>query len=610
MIIESRKLEQIQLRHSALKHAPAGDCVVWWYGALRRNHRNKTLPLVVVWFRKLLPDGSLGPNFRLEVGITELALLQLGTIWNNGSCQRQLQLEEREVSVNFSQGGWRYTSQARANNRPSFGHIPSDLYPLHHGGRDRSEILVFDLNCGRELLVPSLEFFSRCYGRSAEVNRVLSTYPWSEAEPRLHLVHTEPVPSGDWAVKLPADIYNDDALIVAHMKYDAYAKNVAKSIYSNLETQFNSSYGLGFPQIGPWFVGPAKLIVQGIPLDRDRFLALRIVGGSEPAGPHIWSFRENPGIAEEPASEGASQSTWTGRRGAQSSSIQPLVNITPTDPAGHDGNIVEVSNPSFRILGPRREVRTQKLRNAKTRPGPLTPDQKSEKHSPGEREGTDSSTGVASIHTETKLESRGAARDLWMALLHLHNKTSKLIEEVGWYNPQLGNINFTDREPSLVSLQPYGKEKQKVLPASKWKWVYIDPDQERARGVLIAFVKAQGKFAYLFEIERRTGQRLDKDGNTYDKEQSSCGLIVSPPANTKPSDWIPKVLEGIRREQGGMPRVMRYCPGNQVHYYRRSFSKADEIAGHSTVVVALGKVNIDLPHPKSKPRRQKDDRSA
>lgn len=287
MVLESRKLEQIQLRHLATKRSPAANFVVWWYGAVHRNTRDKTLPLVVVWIRGLLPDGSLGPIHRIDVGITELALLQIGTIWNDGYCRNQMLLEEREVSVNFSSSGWQHTSQARSGDHPRRSLIPPDLYPLYFGLRDRSELIVFNLREDKKLLVPSLEFFSRCYGRSAEVNRVLSTYPWSEAEHRLHLPLPEAVPANQWAVCLPDNIYNDDATLVAYLKYDTNAQFIAKSIYSNLESQFDEPSGYAFPQIVPWFTGPAKLVVQGIPLDQNRFLALRIVGGSEPNGPPI-----------------------------------------------------------------------------------------------------------------------------------------------------------------------------------------------------------------------------------------------------------------------------------------------------------------------------------
>lgn len=600
MILESRQLEQIDLRHMTVRRGPDKDCVVWWYGAMRRNKKDRTLPLVEVWFRRLFSNGSLGPFMRHSVGVTELALLQLGTVWNEGACRKQIALEEREFSIDFSPQGWRHVSQASAE-LPD-GLIPAELFPLYFGLGDQSDLLAFRLVGGRQLLVPSLEFFSRCYGRSAEVNRILTTYGWSEAESRLHLPVTEPVPRDVWAVKLPNKIYNDDALLVAHLKYDRHARLAAKKIYSQLDTQSFNSGGLAFPEIDPWFIGPATLIVQGVAINRNCFLGLRIVGVSEPEGPRIWSFRENPGPADQPAPEGAPQASWPGGRDRLPSDIRPLVNVTPTDPAGHDGDIAEVRNPVLRIVGARRTVVSQKLDVAKRKPGPPDPDQPSDQHSPGERQGAGGNTGVASIHTQTTLEFRGAARDVWDALLHLHARHPELVEAVGWYAPQLGGVDFTNREPGMVSLLPFNEEEKQGLSASKWKWVYVDPPDPQVRGVLVAYVRTRTREAYLFEIQRRSAQRTAEDGSAYAKEQAFCGLIVSPPANAKPSDWIPLVLEGIREQEGVMARVTRYCPGHLVDFYRRSSSIGDEIAGHSTVIAALRKVNIDVPHPKDQPR--------
>jgi hypothetical protein len=287
VILEGRKLQDIEVRHMAVARGPADDCVVWWYGAVLRNNRDRTLPLAVVWFRKLLHNGAFGPPFHVDVGITELALVQVGTIWNRGVCRSQLALEEREIEVDFSKPGWRYESQLRVHDRRDAELISSAAYPLPFGNRDRSEVLVFSLRRGGELVVPTLEFFSRCYGRSAEVNRILSTYPWSDAEPRLHVPLSHPVPPGYWSVGLPMRIINDDAMFVAHVKYDAYARAAAKSVHSNLQSQFTSLGGKAFPKIGPWFTGPATLIVQGIPLSNDRFYEDCLVK----ARPSRWNLR-------------------------------------------------------------------------------------------------------------------------------------------------------------------------------------------------------------------------------------------------------------------------------------------------------------------------------
>ncbi|RYG93475.1 MAG: hypothetical protein EON58_18245 [Alphaproteobacteria bacterium] len=151
----------------------------------------------------------------------------------------------------------------------------------------------------------------------------------------------------------------------------------------------------------------------------------------------------------------------------------------------------------------------------------------------------------------------------------------------------------------MVALQPYNEQQRSSVSSSKWRWVYIDPPDPKPRGVLIAYVKTPNREVYLFEVERRNANRTADDGSVYSKEQAFTGLIVSPPAGIRPGEWIPQVLTGIREQEGVMSRVMRYCPGHLVDIYRRSSSKGDEIAGHSTVVGALGKLRIYVPHPKA-----------
>jgi hypothetical protein len=54
------------------------------------------------------------------------------------------------------------------------------------------------------------------------------------------------------------------------------------------------------------------------------------------------------------------------------------------------------------------------------------------------------------------------------------------------------------------------------------------------------------------------------------------------------------MLEGIRRESGVMKRVQNHAPPS-ARFYHRSKSPSDEVAGHSTVMNALEKVDIELP---------------
>ena len=597
MKVESRNLRSIKVRHLSFKGCPSGDYVVWWYGAVVKNRRAQSLPHVVVSFRKLLPDGTFANGFEREVGITDLGLLQIGTIWNEWSCNRRLAWQEHKFKLDFTPGCWRFTSQREHDLDWGAPLILPTAYPLNRGERDRSQLLCFDLSEGRQLLVPSLEFFSRYYGRSGHVSRVLATYPWSAAEDRLYVPFEYASQPGEWPIKLASSTYNADALLLAHVKYDRYARRAAKSIYAGLEAEYEAQGGMAFPKIYPWFTGPASLIVQGLWLDERRFLALRIEGGSDPHGPNISVYRENPGTADEAAPGGAPVSSWKGGRDLRPDMAPSIVNLTSDDEPDHSGNILEVLNPAFRVVGPKREIVRHRLATASTRAGPPTPNEQADQHSPGERHGSARGTGVASIHTEVVLESEGAIRDVWNGLQYLCSTRPDQIVAVGWYSADTGRVNSSD-EPSMVALQPFDADEQVQVGSKVSRWVFMEPDQPRLRGVLVCFVKTPERAAFLFEVERKKISRTDEDGQKKDREESYSGLIVLAPARIRPSDWIPRVLDGIRRQRGVMEGVINYCPDGQGRDYRRSTSRTDQVAGHSTIINALSKVGIDIPKPK------------
>lgn len=549
---------------------------------------------MVVWFRRLLPDGTLSTFLSRDVGITDLGLLQVGTIWEDGVCKSQVVLEEQVFAVDFTRGKWRFASQRQHVDESGAPLIAPDIYPLPYA-RDRSELLVFQIPDGKELLVPCLEFFSRYCGKSGHVTRVLATYPWEDAEPRLFLPFEYDATPGHWPIKLASSTYNADAVFLAHVKYDPHAKLAAKSVYSRLDAQYGTQRGIAFLTVDPWFKGAAKLIVQGHWLDETQFLAVRIEGGSEPEGPDVSAFREN-GKADEPAPEGAPESRWKGSRDRKPDVPGFIVNLTPDDEPGQNGDIVEIHNPVFRVVGPKREVIRRSVGTGKTRSGKPIPQEESDKHSGGERHGSGGETGYASFNTETVLQSSGAVRDVWNGLLYLRKKYPNLVTGLGWYSADQDQFIFDNAEPRLVALKPFDeKQKQKLTPA-KWKWPFLDPVEQTPRGVLVAYVATDSGSACLLEVERRLGDRQDGKGSKSVEAENFCGLVMKPPFGA-PSDWLPKILDAIRNNFAVMKRVMNHCPPD-ADDYKRSSSPADKVAGHSTAVNALEKVGIKVPKPR------------
>ena len=290
---------------------------------------------------------------------------------------------------------------------------------------------------GRTLLVPCVEFFSRCYGHSKEVQRILLTYPWHEVERRLFRSLDPPPPGfeGTWYVRFGSDMSESDAVFLAHIQYDDYTMSVVKRIYPKREAASGSPNPRVPLDVGPWFQDRAKLRVRGYELDERAFLALRLEGSSEPRhGPPV--YFEKPERAsrdgepeENPSSRGEQQSSW--RRFFRPRRDLPLHGGSDPDVAAGSGR---APDPDFAILGERRAVfRSPRKRNSGERRSGSGPVRVPGEFSTSEARST--GEGIAQVQFESVrvLESEGVLLDMWNALHSLQDRQPDEIELVEWF---------------------------------------------------------------------------------------------------------------------------------------------------------------------------------
>ena len=174
---------------------------------------------------------------RRETVLTHLGLLRIGSVWEKGVSSSRIAYEERKFSVSFSPGGWRIVTldDLRQSGRSLYTAFHDSNY-LPQKNQHKTYLIEFDLPDGKHLLIPCTEFFIRVYGRSSEIKRVLATYPWEEVKKRLYRPLDAPASPGTWPVKFTYHVHKHDAILLAHMLYDPYAKRAAKYIYSQFET--------------------------------------------------------------------------------------------------------------------------------------------------------------------------------------------------------------------------------------------------------------------------------------------------------------------------------------------------------------------------------------
>jgi hypothetical protein len=575
-----------------------GELLVWWYSGIVKNYRAQSEPKVVVFFRELNNDVP-GAFKSISVPLTNLGLLRIGTIWEKGQCKAEAVMETKQFHVDFNNGSWKIVSPMDAKSNGYAKPFTQSDYPLKYES-DRNWLLKFPFSDGRGLLTPCLEFFSRCYGCSEEVKRVLATYTWGEAESRLYIPVNKTKYSGKWPIKLKSRIYNGDTTFLAHVYYEKYAEEAAKKIHSQIEASFLNKEQIAFIEVIPWFQGPAQIRVKGFWIDNGKsFLGLQIIGYSEPDGVPIYRDRENTNITgplEEDAKLGKS---WHGATIRKKNKKTPMiVDLTADDEPDHGAASVEVANPEIIILGERRAIIDVRRETAKSTSGKLGNGKTPKAFSGGEAYGSGKDVGHASIHASIVMESKGALRDMWEAMLALKNERPDFIKSVEWFTFMSGFSS--DIEPKTNALQPFDRD-AKVNTKTR-NWLYSNVHKKDPRGILVARIKSVGKIIYIIEIERRPRTKIDKNGKVVDAEEPFQGLVMALENHEQFILWLPEFMSEVRQKLGIVQKLVGKCPG-VAKTFRHPASPTSETPGRAALMNALKKMDIIF-ESKATPLRQ------
>lgn len=601
------QVDCVHRRINTRKQIPALNCnghtlLVWWYSGVYKNKRDQTQPLVLVIFRKRLGKNIFSDEIVCRyISIALLGQLPIGSLCRGNRVVAHPEYKARDYDVLFERGHWWFTSFEKTSRRNQPPPFPREIYPLPYE-RDKNWLVELRLGPEGTLLIPCLEFFNRCYGQSGELRRILMTYPWNGPDGCLERFFAplgEPEdPTGKiWKIKLRRRLHNDDSVFLAHVKYDHYTREVAKSIHSGVETQYSGDSNTpAFPRIGPWYRGRATLRVGGIPYNNgNSFLGLEVLGATEPLGSEISRNRDNRGNALNPADPEAEGNAWAGAPVRRPNQGPEIVNLSVFDEPDNGGDSIELCDPEFTILGPRRIVHTHRDEQAEDKGGSPRPGSDSDTFSAGEGHGSGKDIGHASVKTEIVLESDGALRDMWNAMQHLRKLYPQSVRSVEWYSPSSGFTQSDD--PALVALSPFKKGETidgEPIPTSTRNWPYMDATIRRElRGLLVARINIRGAYVYIIEIQRRPCVRKDSEGKVFYTEESFKGFVFRLKNEERFGEWFNFVQSQIRRVKGVVHKLTKDCPG-LADSFRHVSSTTDEVACWSALKNALNKVDIDL----------------
>lgn len=558
--------------------------VVWWYGPIFKNNRSRSVPKIHVFLRTIDHKNNLGNVVRRETVLTHLGLLRIGSVWEKGVSNSRIVFDEKTFSVSFSLGGWRIVSldDLLKEGRSLYTSFHNSNYlPLDR--KHRSYLIEFDLPDGKHLLIPCIEFFARCYGRSSEIKRVLATYPWNEIKERLYRPLNAPVPPGTWPVRFTHRVHKHDAILLAHMLYDPYAERAAKNIYAQIEASFSPDKML--LEVTPWFQGGGEISVSGIPVDDgNTFLGLQILGCSQPDGAII--HREREKSTPIPATDGDNAPSRFPYHQLQD--IPDVIDLTDDDEPDHGSSWLDLAEDEFVILGKPRAVLDKRYarKNVPDIRGIPVPGDETI-FSTGEPHGSGKRVGQASIHAPVTLESQGFLRDIWNALLYLQSACPATIRDVSWFTFEDGFSTAPD--PRLISLEPFGIDDN--VETAVANWVYMDTQTKVPRGILVIKVHVLDQTLYLMELQRRLPKPRADGSDQASKPSSYKGLVFTLNHQGNFEHWLREVLSSVRHVQGVVQKLAGHCPGF-ADTFKHPKSKNEQIPCEASVMNAFSKIGI------------------
>ena len=586
---------------------PPGVYTVCWYHEFQRNDQDRYLPQVNVVLCSE-DDVHSRPSYReVPVGIDYLGQFRIGSTVSDGipnddeveepfriSCQERL-------DVDFTPGSWTFEDASSLA-----GNLLSDI-PWLRGFEPRGPMLVFPLEKGRSLWIPCIEFFSRCYGRSQEIKRVLSLFPWDEAERRFFGSGAIPEDKAfdGWTIRMKRPFVKDDAVFLAHVWHDECTRRSAKSIYVQLENAVPAvSHSLpwkSFVRVRPWFKGRAELLVRGFWLgdERDRkFLALRVDGCSNPRGKPIRYVRGDakevlPGVA----AKGGERKPFRKKRNKTPGKVRLTDRIEPD----RDSQSARLEDSPFKILGEPRPVKKIKESPRKTAGGQSDAGEGGGggpgRYSSSDPYSTGKDVGRVSFAAPEHQLLGDVLPDMWRTLEYLQEKHPDLVRSVAWLALDGKGLRFRRRQegpPRLILLESFGSEEQDEFDSRVLNWPWLDAKAPRKgrRGLVVMRCVIKRMPVYFVEVQRRPEAKRD-----------FAGMVFRLNHEMTLDRWLHKVRDEIRYAKGVFSKLCPDCPGI-AHEFIHFPAPDGTFLYEAAVVNALNKVGLDLPMWSAEARKE------
>ncbi|HBP6240513.1 TPA: hypothetical protein L6A02_24775 [Pseudomonas aeruginosa] len=524
-----------------------GDLLVWWYGPIQQNTRPRSIPLAKVYFKQLIDDEPRAFSWAV-VPLSSLPHYRIGTIWRDGKCISDTKMDEGTFDVDFDEGGWTVTSRSDLSKQGKAHVFHDSEYSLKYP-QDHGQLLSFNLDDGKNLLIPCTEYFVRAYARNMEVCRALATLLWSDV---MSVLFDDPRRDEHrWLVKPSRPMRNYDAVFLAHLLYDDYAARCIK----NINAQFISGDPSTkiFLKATPWFKGKGQVLCRGQWINEgNTFLCLDLVGSNQPDGQEIeWQRKKFDN------SEGQEGGRIVLPRPVRTAEAEQFLSEHSHAAPDSHSELTIVKPPPFKVLGVRRKVKKTKevIKTDRGRLGPQPPEATS--HSSGEGRGAGKNIGKLEHAADAELETQGFLYDIWNAFRSIMADNPDRVTHVNWYTP----TRFREQgPPRLILLQP--PIEWPFEDKSGRRWVYLDREAGVCRGLMVLRIQVDGHNYFCFEIQPNKPEKPEY-----------CGVLMKSHLSSPEEfeDFVQKLCSKVRFVTGTFNKMKSFFPpGTKIFRHHRN----------------------------------------
>ncbi|MDD4965757.1 hypothetical protein [Halothiobacillus sp.] len=493
--------------------------IVWWHGALLKSTNEDHQPKIWVVLREIALDtGRFGEVAARKIPVTSLGHLLVGAVRHRKKKIGVAVYDYLQCEVSFDADKWEI--------------VPLESLPFR--GMFKADATVFDKHIkssnlvklstpdGISILIPCQTFFSRFYGKSEELRRILLTYPRELIDARLYVKAPPEVLNapGKRVVPIHPRLSNGDAVFLAHLDdpEDDYARQITKTAYNTYQTDWRNG-NPAFLYAGPWYQGPVQLKTTGVWVSSHTFLVLNIHGATDPDGPEILiakskNLNEGSGSKPPPKDNGP-------RRRFKPDTERDAVELEGDRAPGRDAGTIQLHNPDWEVLGTPRKKRSISFTGSTRSSGPRrgridNTTNATSSASAGDPYGSGSGINQAQICTMETVESKGVLRDVWDAFIHLC-ETQTPIDGVRVLNVECLDFdgNFvSDTDPILITFPQASDKLSLDEQAMARKWLRMGKGNTQRRGAMLMKVTTTSGYFFLFENQRRVKKPKDADENT------------------------------------------------------------------------------------------------